>query len=146
VVTASDFCLACAGVFFLGGLLAGVWKYRATQTEPDARAPVYVDLTHRASLMYAFACLLLAQLTARSAWGDRLNFVAALVLVSFFAATVLAYVIHGALRDTDNQMRRPHRLGAGTLPSALMTGFMALLIVGEIGGFLVILGGFLARP
>jgi len=40
----------------------------------------------------------------------------------FFAAAVLGYVIHGALRDTDNQLARPHRLGTRTVsPAAVGT-------------------------
>jgi hypothetical protein len=143
-VTAVDFCLTSAGVFFLAGLLAGAWKYSHTLTAPDARAPVYVDMAHRASLMYAFACALLAALCARNAWADAVNLGAAALMIAFFAATIVGYAVHGALRDTDNQLRRPHRLGRRTIPPRLMLGFMALLILGEIGGFLVILGGFVA--
>jgi hypothetical protein len=146
-VTAVDFCLASAGGFFLAGLLAGAWKYHHTRIQPDARAPVYVDMAHRASLLYAFACALLAELSGRSAWPDRLNLWAAVLLVVFFAVTVLAYVVHGALRDTDNQLQRPHRLGRGTIPAGLMRAFMTALVLAEVGGFIVILSGFLAaRP
>jgi len=44
---------AC-GAFFLVGLVTGVWKYRGMATSAEAVAPVYVDIAHRASLMYAF--------------------------------------------------------------------------------------------
>jgi hypothetical protein len=146
-VTAVGFCLGSAGAFFLAGLLAGAWKYWHTLVQTDARAPVYVDMAHRASLMYAFACVLLAQLAGRSAWADAVNLGASIVLVLFFAVTVLAYVVHGALRDTDNQMRRPHRLGRGTIPASAMLTFMVLLVLAEVGGFAVMFGGFLAgRP
>ena len=145
VVTAVDFCLASAGGFFLAGLLAGAWKYHLMH-EADARAPVYVDMAHRASLLYAFACALLAELIGRSAWPDPSTW-ALRVLVFFFAVTVLAYVVHGALRDTDNQFQRPHRLGRGTIPAAAMRTFMVLLVLAELGGFAVVFGGFLAaRP
>lgn len=143
-MTAADFCLISAGIFFLVGLLTGTWKYRHTLVQPDARAPIYVDTAHRASLLYAFACALLADLVARSAWPDAANLGAALLLVVFFAVTILGYVLHGALRDTDNQLRRPHRLGTRTIPGGLMLGFMSALVVGEVGGFLVILSGFIA--
>jgi hypothetical protein len=146
-VTAVDFCLASAGAFFLAGLLAGAWKYHLMHTRAEARAPVYVDMAHRASLLYAFACALLALLIERSAWSDLVNLGAAIVLVVFFAVTVLAYVVHGVLRDTDNQLQRPHRLGRRTIPALAMRTFMMSLVLAEIGGFLVILGGFLAaRP
>lgn len=45
------------------------------------------------------------------------------------------------MTDTDNQLRKPHRLGKGTLPGGLMVVFMWALIVGEIGGFLVLFYG-----
>jgi hypothetical protein len=146
-VTAVEFCLASAGVFFLTGLLTGAWKYRYTLVRADARAPTYVDFAHRASLLYAFACALLAELASRSAWRDPVNLVAAILLVTFFAITVIAYVVHGALGDTDNQLRRPHRLGAATIPNWAMSTFMTLLVLAEVGSFSVIFGGFLAaRP
>ena len=66
------------------------------------------------------------------------------MLVLFFAATVLAYVVHGALRDTDNQLRRPHRLGRRTIPAGVMLTFMTSLVLAEIGAFAVVFSGFLA--
>jgi hypothetical protein len=143
-VTADRFCLASAGAFFLTGLLTGVWKYAHTLTSAEARAPVYVDTAHRASLLYAFACVLLAQLCQRSAWRDSVNLGASLLMVVFFAASVLAYVVHGVLRDTSNQLQRPHRLGKRTIPAVAMLSFMTLLSLAEIGGFLTVLSGFLA--
>src|SRR5262245_9931013 len=106
-MSASSFCLVSAASFFALGLLAGVWKYAWIARTADGRAPSYVDVAHRAALLYAFACHLLGQLCARSAWPDWVNLAAAIVLVSFFAAAVLGYVVHGVLRDTDNQLRRP---------------------------------------
>lgn len=144
-MTAETFCLASAGAFLLVGLATGAWKYLCIATTADAHAPVYVDIAHRASLMYAFACGLLGQLVARSAYPSSTNLVAALVLVAFFAASVLGYIVHGALRDTDNQLARPHRLGRATLPDAAVRAFMVALIVGEIASATVIVVGFLAR-
>jgi len=88
---------------------------------------------------------LLGQLVARSAWSARTNLIAAAVLVAFFAASVLGYIVHGALRDTDNQLARPHRLGRGTVSNASMVAFMLALIVGEIASATVILVGYLAK-
>ena len=144
-MTATAFCLTAAAAFFLAGLAAGVWKYLCIATTTEARAPLYVDTAHRASLLYAFACGLLAQLVAHSAWSNTTNLAAAVVLVVFFAAAVLGYVVHGALRDTDNQLARPHRLGTGTVSPAAMVTFMVALMVAEIGGFTLIFVGYLAR-
>jgi hypothetical protein len=142
---APTFCLASAGGFFLVALLTGVWKYACIARSPDARAPYYVDTAHRAALLYAFACALLAQLTAASAWRDRVNLVASAVTIGFFAAAVLGYVVHGVLRDTDNQLAVPHRLGARTIPPGAMRAFMVVLAAAEIGGFVVVFAGYLAR-
>ena len=136
--------LTSAGLFFLTGLLTGVWKARWMMTSPDAKAPYYVDIAHRTSLLYSFACLLLATFAQFSAWSDPVNIWAVLVPVVFFAGAVASYVVHGVLRDTDNQLRRPYRLGARELPPALMRVGMAGIVVGEIGGFAVLFAGFLA--
>ena len=142
-MNALSFCLAGAGGFFLLGLLCGAWKYLHIRRGPEMRAPLYVDLAHRSALMYAFANVLLARFVDHSHWSDRANLAAAIVLQVFFAASVLGYVVHGALRDTDNQFRRPHRLGAATIPDAAMTAFMIALIGAEIAAFSVLFAGYL---
>ncbi|MBX3197079.1 MAG: hypothetical protein KF894_02890 [Labilithrix sp.] len=141
--TAHGFCLGSAGIFFLTGLVTGAWKYLCIARSPDAKAPVYVDVAHRTALLYAFACGLAATFAARSAWSDRTNLIAAIVLVAYFAASVLGYVVHGALRDTDNQLRRPHRLGRSTIPSGSMVAFMVSLIAAELSAFTVLFVGWL---
>jgi hypothetical protein len=143
-MVAETFCLASAGAFFLVGLITGTWKYHAIAMSSDARAPVYVDIAHRTSLQYAFACALMAQLAARGAWSNATNLVASIVLVVFFASAVAGYIIHGILRDTDNQLRRPHVLGRRTVSPAAVRGFMTILIAAEITGFAVLFAGFLA--
>jgi hypothetical protein len=143
-MVAETFCFASAGAFFLVGLLAGIWKYHAIATTADARAPIYVDIAHRAALQYAFACALMAQLAARGAWSNATNLAASVTLVTFFAAAVAGYLVHGVLRDTDNQLRRPHVLGRRTVPPGAMRGFMTLLATAEVAGFVVLLTGFLA--
>lgn len=130
-----------AGVFFLAGLLTGVWKYVAMMRSDKAEAPYYVNIAHRTSLLYAFAALLLAVFADLSAWSDRVNFWATLFPLVFFAAAIFTYVLHGLLRDTDNQLARPHRLGPLTLPGIMIQGFMWALIAGELGGFLVLFAG-----
>lgn len=134
--------LGC-GLFFITGLLTGIWKYRSMMNSPDAQAPVYVDICHRTALMYAFACLVLAEFAKLSAWPEAVNAWAVAVPIVFFASAVMMYAVHGMLRDTDNQLRRPHRLGAATLPGAFITLYMVALIAGEVGGFLVLFAGFL---
>jgi hypothetical protein len=137
--------IVAAGTFFLSGLLTGVWKYVAIARSPQATAPVYVDIAHRASLLYAFAALLLAQFAALSIWSEPVNLYALSAPVVFFAAAIVSYVIHGILRDTDNQFRSPHRLGRWRLPRGTLPAFMGLLIAAEVGGFAVLFAGVLAR-
>ncbi len=132
--------LSCGG-FFLVGLATGAWKYRAMITDADGKAPVYVDICHRAALMYAFACLVLAEFARLSAWPPWVNVIAVAAPVAFFASAVAAYALHGVLRDTDNQLRRPHRLGRGHVHGGVMSLYIYALIVCEIGGFLVLLTG-----
>lgn len=143
---ASRLCLVAAGVFFGAGLLTGVWKYWHIARSAEARAPVYVDIAHRASLLYSFAAILLAHFAALSAWSERTNLIAAALPLAFFAMAIAGYVMHGLLRDTDNQFEKPHRVGTLALPGFALHGFMWLLVAGEIGGFAVLFAGFLAAP
>ncbi len=125
--------LLAAGLIFLLALVLGVWKYRQIMASDDHRAHPYVDIAHRAALLYSFATLLIAVFVELSAWPAWVNLTAAMVVVFFFVAAIASYISHGARRDTVNQFENPDRT---TVVS------MALLIAGEIGGFAVILAGF----
>lgn len=142
-ITAAELALISAGSFFLVGLLTGVWKYAEIATSKQARAHYYVDIAHRASLMYAFACLVLERFAALSIFSDQINFWAVAASVLFFALAVGSYVLHGLLKDTRNQLRQPHQMGRITLPGFLLVGFMLALIIAEIGGFCVLFVGYL---
>jgi hypothetical protein len=125
--------LLAAGLIFLLALVLGVWKYRQIMAADDHRAHPYVDIAHRAALLYSFATLLLAVFVELSPWPTWVNLTASGVVVFFFVGAILSYITHGARRDTVNQFENP---GPGT---GVM---MALLIAGEIGGFGVLLAGF----
>ncbi len=127
--------LLAAGAIFLLALGLGVWKYRRIMVTAEHRAHIYVDIAHRAALLYAFATLLIAVFVELSAWPTWVDLTAAMVVVFFFVAAIVGYIVHGARRDTENQFDPPVR-GTGL--------FMALLILGEIGGFAVIFAGFIA--
>jgi hypothetical protein len=142
-VNAAELCLLAAGIFFLTGMLTGVWKYRCMATDAEARTPVYVDIAHRTALMYSFSAILLRQFVPYSPLSPAGTLWAAGLPLLFFASAISVYIVHGILRDTDNQLRKPHRLGSGTLPGGLITLYMWLLIAAEIGGFLVLFAGFL---
>ncbi|AXI02245.1 hypothetical protein [Aquirhabdus parva] len=134
-----------SGLLLLVGLLTGVWKYLAIMNSEKSRAPYYVDIAHRASLMYSFSALVLAVLAGLSVWPPIHNFWAVAANLIYFIAAISTYVIHGALRDTSNQLARPHRLGKATLPNILISGFMWSLIVAEVGGTVVLLSGATVR-
>ncbi|MEC4761546.1 hypothetical protein VT930_00210 [Mycobacterium sherrisii] len=127
--------LLAAGLIFLLALVLGVWKYRQIVTSQEHRAHPYVDIAHRAALLYSFATLLLAVFVELSAWPTGVNLSAAMVVVFFFVGAIAAYIEHGARRDTVNQFESPAR---GTAVA------MVLLIVGESGGFAVVFTGFIA--
>mgnify|MGYP000628053228 CR=1 FL=1 len=135
---AEKICLSAAFLFFMTGLFTGIWKYRHMARSEDASSPVYVDIAHRSSLLYSFAALLLAAFSAHSVLAAWINAAAAIAALAFFAFAIGTYVLHGLLQDTDNQLRRPHRLGKRLLPSWMTGLFMVLLIVGEVGGTLVL--------
>ncbi len=122
-----------AGLMFLWALLLGVVKYRQILASPAWAAHPYTDIAHRAALLYAFALMLIAAFVELSAWNTAVNLAATSVLVVFFVASVAAYMVHGLRKDTTNQLAEP---------SAAIRLFMQLLIVGEIGGFAVLLAGF----
>jgi heme/copper-type cytochrome/quinol oxidase subunit 2 len=127
--------LLAAGLIFIWALLLGVWKYRQIAASPEAQAHVYVDIAHRAALLYSFATLLIAVFVELSDWSTAVNAIAAFGPIFFFVAAITGYCVHGFRRDTDNQFRDPVR---GT------HAFMWALIVVEIGGFAVLLAGFAA--
>ncbi|MFC8385917.1 hypothetical protein [Nocardia sp. NPDC057272] len=124
--------LLVTGFLFLSALLLGVWKYHGIRTEGAAH--VYVDIAHRAALMYSFAGILLAVFTELSAWPTIVNLTADLVVLAFFAGAIASYALHGLRRDTTNQFD-------GKIPAELRLSMYGL-IVGEIGGFGVLFSGF----
>lgn len=126
--------LCAAGLIFLLALVLGIWKYRQMAAGPDHLAHPYVDIAHRSALLYSFATLLVAVFVELSAWPHWLNLAAAMTLVFFFISAIGSYILHGAKRDTDNQIR-----DSGRSVHLAMTA----LILGEIGGFVVLFSGFL---
>ena len=125
-----------AGVMFLLALVLGVWKYRQMATAETHLAHPYVDIAHRAALLYSFATLLVAVFVELSGWSEAVDLVAAAVLYVFFLGAIAGYAYHGWRRDTDNQFRDP------TPSPGAVHAFMWALILGEIVAFAVLLAGF----
>lgn len=126
--------LLASGLFLLSGMLTGVWKYARIMQSAEHQAPVYVDIAHRASFLYSFACLVIAKLIEYSPFSDFQQVLIVGVPIFYFILSVAAYIKEGFLNRTEN-MFAERRL----VPKWFMYG----LIAGEIGGFLLILGGFI---
>jgi hypothetical protein len=132
---AARLALTASGLFLLTGLGTGVWKYYRIMTGPDHRAPLYVDIAHRAALLYSFAALVMMKLVEYSPYSEAVQIGATAVPLFFFAAAVASYVVHGFLEDTENQLAERNFAS---------TWGMALLIAGEIGGVLILFWGFVS--
>ncbi|HEY5815429.1 MAG TPA: hypothetical protein VIS95_03710 [Solirubrobacterales bacterium] len=125
--------LLAGAAMFLWALLLGVWKYRQMITATDGLAHPYVDTAHRAALLYSFALLLVATFVELSEWSVLANLLAAGAMAFYFFGAIAGYAYHGWKRDTTNQFHPP---------TSRMNAFMTTLIAAEIGGWLVLVAGF----
>jgi hypothetical protein len=127
--------LTAAGLFLFVGLIGGVLKYRAMMASETHLAPVYIDIAHRAALMYSFAALVMAELLRYSPYSEPVQIAIALAPLSFFAMAIGRYFQLGLANTTENQFaERTFHTTAGTW----------LLIVAEIGGIGAIVWGFVS--
>ena len=134
MIAADNLAIIFAGVFFLNGLLTGVWKFNQIAKSADGKAHPYVDIAHRSSLLYSFAALLIANFAYLSELPNEIELIATIALVAYFAVAILSYMIQGFKQTTDNQLKEV------TKTTRI---FMWSLIVAEIGGFLVLFYGVL---
>jgi hypothetical protein len=134
IATDTKAVLIAGAVMFLWALLLGVWKYQQIATTEDHLAHPYVDLAHRVALFYSFALLLIATFVQLSGFSELVNLLAAGAMAFYFFAATSGYALHGYRRDTENQFRDPVRG---------LHLFMITLILAEIGGWLVLVAGFL---
>jgi hypothetical protein len=125
--------LLASGLFLLSGMLTGVWKYAKIMSSLEHRAPVYVDIAHRASFFYSFASLVIARLIEFSPFGQTWQILIVAVPLLYFMLTVAGYIREGILDRTENMFAERN---------FVTVWFMYALIAGEIGGLLLILGGF----
>jgi hypothetical protein len=126
--------LLASGLFLLSGMLTGVWKYAKIISSPAHQAPVYVDIAHRASFFYSFASLVIAKLIEFSPFSHGQQAILVAVPILYFILTVIGYIREGFLDRTDNLFAERN---------FVTTWFMYGLIAGEIGAFLLVLGGFI---
>ena len=126
--------LLVSGLFLFSGMLTGVWKYSHIMKSENRQAPVYVDIAHRTSFFYSFACLVIAKLIEFSPFSEFWQIVIVIIPLSYFILSVIGYIKEGFLNRTDNMFRERN---------FITTWFMYGLIAGEIGGFAFIFGGFI---
>lgn len=126
--------LASSGFFLLVGTLLGVVKYMRMLNSPDHRAPVYIDIAHRAALQYSFAAVVIAQLVQYSPFSLPVQLLLTCVPLALLAATIMRYLQLGIENRTDNQFRERN---------FMTTWAMYGLIVGEVGGIAGLVWGFL---
>lgn len=124
--------VVAAGVLLAVGMASGVWKWQAMMQGPEHRAPMYVDILHRASLLYAFATLVLGHMAVLSSLPTTVNLVAFWVAYFYFVVTLIVYAVHGLFRT--NRTMFSHR-------NVLTGPGMVLLVAGELGSTLVLLTG-----
>lgn len=142
---ATQWAIVFSGIFLWVGMLTGVWKYYQIRHSEQARAHYYVDIAHRSSLLYAAASLILAVLSHFTVLSNHLVFLCVVANLFFFAFSILAYILHGLLKDTTNQFRQPHQLGRYRIPSWCMSLMMLSLIVVELGATTVIVIGTILK-
>ena len=132
---AAGLALAASGLFLLLGMLLGIWKWRQMRVPPEHRASEYVDIAHRASLLYSFACLVMMKLVEFSPYPDSIQLLAVIVPIFFFTAAVGSYVWHGLHRRERTQFSETNWA---------TTWGMLLLIFGEVSGIAVLVWGFVS--
>jgi len=135
---ASLIALYAAGIFFMTGLITGAWKYLEMVKSAEYRAPFYVDVAHRASLLYSFAALLVAVFAyycSLSSVPAALTMASTIAPLVFFGLSIALYIALGFKNETNNQLR-------DDATPAVTLWFMRGLMVAEIGGFGVLFFGF----
>jgi hypothetical protein len=132
IPAAEELSIVLAGVFLLVGMLTGVWKYRQMLAREDSEADMYVDVAHRASLLYSPAVLVLGGLAWASTFPEAVDTAALLAVTAYFAIAVGTYVAL-ALKSTERTQFHERNV--------MTTVGMWSLILVEIGGTLVLLAG-----
>jgi hypothetical protein len=115
-------------------MLTGVWKYAKIMSSETRQAPIYVDIAHRASFFYSFACLVIAKLIEFSPFDETQQTLIVAAPLAYFALTVVGYMKEGFLNRTENIFAERN---------FVTTWFMYGLIAAEIGGLILILYGFI---
>lgn len=126
--------LLFSGIYLLVGMLTGILKYQGMMKSEKHEAPVYIDIAHRASLLYSFAALVMAKLLEFSPFPLWLQLLSTLIPLTYFTLAILSYIKLG-LQNVENTQFSERNF--------ITTWFMYSLITGEIGGILMIVTGFI---
>jgi len=127
--------LLAAGVFLFVGMIAGVLKYAGMMSNQQHRAPIYIDIAHRAALLYSFAALVMAALLYFSPYSLEFQLLITGAPLFFFALSIAQYLKLG-IKNQETSQFRERNFSA--------TWGMLLLVIGEIGGMGFILWGFIS--
>jgi hypothetical protein len=127
--------LAASGIFLLVGMIGGILKYRAIIKSPQRKAPLYIDMAHRAAFLYSIAALVMAELLKFSPYSEKVQLVISGVPLFFFAVAIGEYFKLGLQNKITNQFEENN---------FNTTWGMLFLIIGELGGVGAIVWGFLS--
>lgn len=127
--------LLASGIFLLVGMIAGVLKYAGMMKSAQLRAPIYIDIAHRAALLYSFAALVMAALLYFSPYSLTFQLVITGGPLFFFALSIAQYLKLGIENRDSSQFSERNFSN---------TWGMLLLVIAEIGGMGFILWGFIS--
>jgi hypothetical protein len=125
--------LLSSGIYLLVGMLTGILKYQGMMKSEKHEAPVYIDIAHRASLLYSFAALVMAKLLEFSPFPIWVQILSTVIPLIYFSLAIASYIKLGLQNIEITQFSERN---------FITTWFMYSLIAGEIGGVCLIVGGF----
>jgi hypothetical protein len=126
--------LLFSGIYLLTGMLTGILKYQGMMRSEKHEAPIYIDIAHRASLMYSFAALVMAKLLEFSPFPLWLQLLSTVIPNIYFSLAIGSYIKLGLQNVEITQFNERN---------FITTWFMYSLIIGEIGGVFLIVIGFI---
>lgn len=133
--------IVLAGAMLLVGMATGTWKYIEMMRSPERRAPRYVNIAHRAALLYACAIGVLALLAWLSPLPQWLEIAAITIDSLFFFIATGTYIKLGVTRLERTQYHdRNFTTGAGTwILAAAELGTTFVLFAGACMGLFQLL-------
>lgn len=133
--------IVLSGAMLLVGMATGTWKYVEMMRSPERRAPRYVNIAHRAALLYACAIGVLALLAMLSPLPQWLEITAISIDSLFFFIATGTYIQLGVQRVERTQYHEKNfTTGAGTWILAVAEiGTTLILFVGACMGLIALL-------